>query len=1320
MGIAEWVAGIAYFVARNRRARALFPMTLPFPPIPMKPIRILSRSIVACVIFFPVAAWCGLDTFSGVAPAWGTAAAWSLGAIPGTGDNAVIAATGTVDVRGSTLGGLQVIQDLTFNSTAAVTLVNNSSSTDMLLALNGGRGAGVPLIATTGDFAYAITGPGTNATPHPLGLQLRASGDVNVAANILTISAVLSESGGARSITKTGAGRLTLSAVNTFTGGANVSAGILEVTANGALGSGPTVINGGTLEINLANATLTTSDIELNAGGQIATRGNVTLNNSITLNGGTLATRTTDAGTYAGAIHVIANSFVNLRSYSTPASSLSMTISGLLSGASGLTINGNDPQTNGGGRALILTNPANTYSGTFAVSNNQILRGAPASTGDTLGTGVVSLSGGTLQLRDEGTGNSGVLSYNNGIAMAGDGTIDVDHVSTNTGNSFQLGALSIGAQTLHATGANGYGVRFGATTLTGAATFHPTTAPVTLGGVVSGGFGFTKTGAGNLVLSAANTYTGQTNVNEGTVTVTGSLAASSRIDVKTGATLDVTGAAGGFTVGASQILSGTGTVAGVTKIGNAGVIEPGDSLAAGSLSLGGLTLGTTVGDTSSIRVSPSVTPGSLQVTGALTTNGGSNSVTLNVVGNAISNGQYVLVDYAGSMAGTGFGAFKLGALPTPRLIATLVSNTANTSIDLSVTGNDFPIWKGAVSTEWSLSAIASPKNWVLNSNAATTTDFLSNDSVLFDDTASGATPIVDVSAADVVTTNLTFANAAKPYTISGTKAIGGAAGLTKSGAAPVTIGTTNSFTGAVTISGGGEIRVPAVANAGVNSPLGAGSAITLDGGTLTFTGANGSTNRPVSLGAGGGTIASDGTLTFSSPVAGGNALMKTGTGTLILTGANVYGSTTIAAGTVQFGDGVATGAPGTGLIADNGALAFNNAATVTFASEITGTGTLAKTGAGSLVLSGATANTFTGTTTVSGGNLILSKTSGVNAVGGNIVVATGGTVSYGTTAGQLQDHLPDTATISIQGGTFGGGAGDVQATPTAGVTDTVAGVSINGGTFDSGRNALVGAFNITGSLQISGGTVLVQRGGGIAAQTVQFTGGALNLDGGSTTAGQQSKLTVGAGGLVLAGTMINLNAGPSALAATSVGSVLVLNGDVTSSGTSGLARLNAATVTTADVDLGASVRTFQVTGALTIGADLGNAATDLAAAGILKTGAGKLVLDGAQNYFSLTNAAGRTDVTKPIGTGASHVTVSGGSVNFVASQSLASLVIGAGAEVSLGSVLPPAPLPDADFSREEERAVVVQAVPEPGSAPMVTSGLAFLMGRRWRRKTTRR
>src|SRR5205814_3062946 len=50
---------------------------------------------------------------------------------------------------------------------------------------------------------------------------------------------------------------------------------------------------------------------------------------------------------------------------------------------------------------------------------------------------------------------------------------------------------------------------------------------LTVSAVVSGGFGLTKAGAGTLVLSAANTYTGTTTVSDGVLDVNGSVGAVS-------------------------------------------------------------------------------------------------------------------------------------------------------------------------------------------------------------------------------------------------------------------------------------------------------------------------------------------------------------------------------------------------------------------------------------------------------------------------------------------------------------------------------------------------------------------------------------------------------------------------------------------------------------------------------------------------------------------------------------------------------------------------------------------------------------------------
>jgi autotransporter-associated beta strand protein len=79
--------------------------------------------------------------------------------------------------------------------------------------------------------------------------------------------------------------------------------------------------------------------------------------------------------------------------------------------------------------------------------------------------------------------------------------------------------------------------------------------------------GFTKSGAGTLELSGANTYTGPTTINNGALLVTGSLSGSSAVNVN-GGTLSGDGPVGAITLnaggtvapGANQVTLATGSV----------------------------------------------------------------------------------------------------------------------------------------------------------------------------------------------------------------------------------------------------------------------------------------------------------------------------------------------------------------------------------------------------------------------------------------------------------------------------------------------------------------------------------------------------------------------------------------------------------------------------------------------------------------------------------------------------------------------------------------------------------------------------------------
>lgn len=1046
--------------------------------------------------------------------------------------------------------------------------------------------------------------------------------------------------------------------------------GVLRSTVAHAGLTSNWTINEGTLEVNGVAANLGSGSIAVNSTGTLVAAGGVAtpVANSVTLAGGALGTRSGDLALFSGAVQVTAASGINLKSNSTPTGVASFSITGILSGSSNLTINGNIPLTAGGGKSLILKNNNNTYSGTIFVTSQQgLMSDSLLGSGSCFGSATIKLQGGTLRLRDANNAtyaNQVHIEDPTSLTLPGIATIDVDRPATNTtstNNILDVNVTTIGNHTLATTGANGYQVRVGNLALSGSPTFSPTTAPLIITGALTGAFDITKEGTGILTLSGANTYTGITNVKAGTLVLSGSVAGTSKISVLTGATVDVSPlVAPGLTVGATQVLSGNGTVVGSVVVANGSKVEA-ENVGATALSVEKLTFGTTAGNTATVNVNLSgATPGKLVVSAAdgLTAAGGTNTVTINANGNNMAPGTYTLIDYSGTIQGTGYAAFVLGALPS-RATGHLEHNIANTSIDLIIDTVDSPIWTGLTSTEWSTATIAGAKNWKL-SIAGTATDFLSGEVATFTDFPA-ANQTVNIPA-DISVANLIFTNNTIDYAFTGTNAITGVGGLTKSGAGKVTLGTTNSFSGAVTLNGG-TVIIPVIANSGTNSSIGTSNTITMAGGGIEFSGVGGVSNRAIVVNAGGGSvgtsvgadltlsgaftlndalsIVSEGSTTISSVLTGataslavsgagttkltGNvtttgAITKTGAGTLTMTGAaNTPGSYTISAGTLQFGDGTVGSSTGTGTITNNATLLFNNQAanTLIAGNEIVGTGVLNKIGAGTVTLNGAVANTFSGVTTVSGGTLVLSKTSGIDAIGGNLVVETGGTVAYGTTAGQLQDHIPDTASITINGGTFGSGAGSTLIAPTASVTDTVASVTINSGTFLSGRNSLVTPFTITGALTANGGTLLIQRGGGLNANSVTLASGVIfDMDGGSGTAGQTSKFIVGSGGLNLQGVTINMNNGPSAVAAGSAGSVITLGGNVTTTGTNVIQRkLPLVAGPKAEIDLGAATRTFDVTGNLAIGTGtepiffFGGAG-----AGITKAGLGTLDITGVNTY----------------------------------------------------------------------------------------------------------
>ncbi|MDA1044996.1 MAG: autotransporter-associated beta strand repeat-containing protein, partial [Verrucomicrobia bacterium] len=207
--------------------------------------------------------------------------------------------------------------------------------------------------------------------------------------------------------------------------------------------------------------------------------------------------------------------------------------------------------------------------------------------------------------------------------------------------------------------------------------------------------------------------------------------------------------------------------------------------------------------------------------------------------------------------------------------------------------------------------------------------------------------------------------------------LGGAAAMEKSGAGALILSGANSYSGSSTIRGG-VVSVGILADGGNNSGVGASSSaadnLILGDATLRYTGGTVAMNRNFTI--------LDGTLSrvdvvqpatvltlSGAAINSTGSLLKSGAGTLVFSGNNVYsGTTTIAGGVLQIGNGGTSGSPGAGAIINNGTLVLNRSdPNYVQSAAITGIGTVKKQGSGTNTLSGA--NTYSGSTIVESGTL---------------------------------------------------------------------------------------------------------------------------------------------------------------------------------------------------------------------------------------------------------------------------------------------------------------------------------------------------------------
>jgi autotransporter-associated beta strand protein len=336
---------------------------------------------------------------------------------------------------------------------------------------------------------------------------------------------VLSGPGG---MTFKGEGITTLAGSNTYTGATNIEKGTLKVTGKLSDSTAVTVTSGATYDVDSTDTI-----------GSIAGGGSVELADGIRLTAGGLGTDTE--------------------------------FSGVMSGAGGFTKAGTGTTTFSGSNTY--TGATNIEKGTLKVTGKlsdstavTVTSGATydVDSTDTIGSiaggGSVELADG-IRLTAGGLGTdtefSGVMSGAGGFTKAGTGT------TTFSGSNTYTGATNIEKGTLKVTGKLSDST---AVTVTSGATYDVDSTDtigsiagggsveladgirLTAGGlgtdtefsgVMSGAGGFTKAGTETTTFSGSNTYTGATNIEKGTLKVTGKLSDSTAVTVTSGATYDV-------------------------------------------------------------------------------------------------------------------------------------------------------------------------------------------------------------------------------------------------------------------------------------------------------------------------------------------------------------------------------------------------------------------------------------------------------------------------------------------------------------------------------------------------------------------------------------------------------------------------------------------------------------------------------------------------------------------------------------------------------------------------------------------------------------
>jgi autotransporter-associated beta strand protein len=695
-------------------------------------------------------------------------------------------------------------------------------------------------------------------------------------------------------------------------------------------------------------------------------------------------------------------------------------------------------------------------------------------------------------------------------------------------------------------------------------------------GSISGTTGILKSGNGALSLNTLCDYTDTTRIEQGSLYVNNTLSQSTML------------------VGFAATLGGAGTITKAVVLRNGSMISPGPKGSVGTLTFStGLTLPSgssclfDITDDASGTTKPSdkiVMNGNLSITDTMT-------IVVNKINGTVNAGTYPLIAYSGTFSGN---MAKIGVSGLFGQKYALTNTGTGISLTIEAARDaDKVIWNGWSDT-WDLQTTPA---WNLKGSPVT---FVANDTVVFD--ANGANnPVVKVMGTLTVGKILVDVSS-NNYTLSGSGNIGGNASLTKTGAGSLSLLTTNSFTGSTKISDG-KITVGSLADAGVNSSIGANTSVApsdflLENAYLKYTGGTStSSNKGLTINGTSDTIdvATSGViLSLTGVVTGTGNLVKTGAGTLnFMKSVNTYtGNTIVKGGVLSLGDQTAnTSGVGEGSITlDNGTLTlynnpssndyytnlivpagsvgvFNTGQRIRIRGSLTGGGTL------NVYIPGNIDRTFffgdwsafTGTINVTG--VVSSKFRIANSYGySNVTVNLGvNTAMYhGGTGLQGGDGVPTIVHIGALSGVSGSSIFEENWVVGEKNVDAVFNGLISGNSITkngTGSWTLTNANTYPGGTIVNGGTLIINNATGSGTGT-----GIVTVNTGATLAGTGT----------IAGAVVIANGGTIAPGNNGIGSLIINNNLV----------LAAGSTTSTEVSKSTASDTIRVTGNITFNGTL--------------------------------------------------------------------------------------------------------------------------------------